>query len=159
MNLECILQAHGLLSKSKDKTRWFYKEGNEFINLTGGWVKGDSSGSGTQSKLADSLFLEVKDTPGNAVRTYVTANAIDLSNIDRLYIEWKSDICEGYLIFKVGNSVASVVIYKAFERRADILNVSNLTGEYPLAIQVYDNNTIVSQHTNLNVYRVWGDVK
>ena len=136
---------------------FYYDTGNEFNAITGGWVVGYSTFTGTQSKEATYLNL----TTNYGARTYVTNNLIDLATIKKLYIEWEQTGtgtfgCE----FIVGtvktdkNFTSEIVFTTNFTKRIDTLDVTALTGQYYLKAIT---QTIQSSTSTLKVHRIWGE--
>ncbi len=138
---------------------YLYKDGNEFVEITGGWVVGYSDREGQQSKNG---VLELRTNQYNAVRTYITDKPIDVSKMNHLAFDWEN---KGSAYPQVRFSlkenknddnntfVANVSISDVWERHIKLLDVSALSGSYYVACQTRSTG---SGSTILKVYRIWG---
>lgn len=144
---------------------WFYKEGEEYADLTGGWVDGENiSTGGTYQKVknADHLYILGENNGGT---TYVTENLIDFTDFSKIYVEWEA--------VKTGvNGVGAVLQIRPNKldntgivaylsrgestngRIIEYLDVSEIKASYRMALQVVTNN---STSMALKVYRIWGE--
>lgn len=69
---------------------YFYKEGNECLTLSGGWVVGRStSASGSQTKNDDHIYIETMGVSDND-RSFRTTNKIDITKFSNIFVEWKN---------------------------------------------------------------------
>ena len=157
----------------------FYEEGEEYSDLTGGWVAGysftGSGTSGTQSKETGHLYLEVERTSGtsSAVRTYRTSNKIDVTDINTLKIRWKND---GYFnrdrvgaafgiseddVNAVGDGSGwDAIVYEngdslPFAEKTSSVDVSGFSGSYYVLTQVRVDGADGSSKSS--VYEMWGE--
>jgi len=89
---------------------YLYKDGDECSALTGGWETGVSANTGAQSKEATYLSLTANATTSStARRTYVTTNAIDLTNYTTLNFEFEQTAAEAnkYGVYSTKSDKAS----------------------------------------------------
>jgi len=131
-----------------DLTPRYYYLGNEPVE----WVEGINNP--TWSKEDDHIYL----SEGNSTRTektVVTAVAVNLTDIDTLYIDWQSD---GYannnnetrLRVQTGQTsghVTGLYFRNVFSRRENSLDVSGLSGNYYLVFSKRKNTSIGSACT------------
>ncbi len=75
---------------------WLYNEGDECLEVTGGWTGSDERGTGTHQKLESSLCLHCEDnTNGGQAGRFSTGNAIDVSGHSKCYIEYSVTLRTG----------------------------------------------------------------
>lgn len=149
----------------------FYLEGQEYVDVTGGWKVGISSNTGTQRKEISYLYLETtQSSSSTSTRTYVTTNLIDLSKINTLYVEWENTDSVASQ-FKSNSQLhvsdvwsdgrgdtVNVRRYGSFSTTIDVLDVSTLSGKYYISIQNNNANGTDNRKTTLKVYRIWGEI-
>lgn len=137
-----------------------YSEGTENV----AWVVGYSSGTGTQSKNSDHLYLKGGTVDfGTDERSYVTEGKVSLANISTLYVDWENTGVDtanhmAYVTLAVHNvkteseseGAARLFPNMPFNRKIDGLDVSNFTGDYYIGVHAY-------RRGELKVYRVWGE--
>jgi hypothetical protein len=138
---------------------WLYRLGEEYTDLTGGWVEGYVTGTRTLTKNADSLQIQAVSGVGN----FVTNNLIDLTNIRNLYISWEATQTGGQLVrFSVSanktadaeTTPAAISITNINFSKVDVLDVSGLSGSYYLKAREGNN----AGTAFLKVYCVWGEM-
>ena len=141
-----------------------YDSGNEFIEMTGGWVAGFSQGQGSQIKQVSNFILT---TDGNIAsrRTYETNNKVDLTNIEKINVDWEGRFIAGNIsscrvkIVDSKNTNVSVVITSftinntAFSRRTNNIDVSAITGSYYISVQVW-HDAIETNSYELKVHKI-----
>lgn len=141
------------------ETVYHYNAGDEKT----AWTEGYSTGSGEQHKFEDNLYLSA-ETDG-AERTYATAAAVDLSNVESIHIDWQETgsppgHIESYFVAARSRGGdhsqydAGVKIDGNFARTSHSVDVSGLTGDY--YIRIHTRHTHPAQHNSeLRVFRVW----
>jgi hypothetical protein len=171
---------YGLLSKNNllnysiygpAYEKYLYLLGDECSSLTGGWVEGESlvqgTGTAVQTKETDHLHIVATGAVSNVGRrTWVTNNAIDLTNISTLKVSWEVPVNGHQIVFSAGVSKMTIATSdavvlnssptNAFARKTDSINVSNLSGLYYIKISAQDSTTTVAK-TELNIYEIWGE--
>lgn len=153
-----------------DTNVYYYNLGDECTALTGGWVEGFSEYTGSQSKQSTWLEQYAKVDLYGASRTYVTNNAVDLTNISTLNIEieatsgsggtnsWGGLQCSSS--DKTGTSdvdAQAVAFSPPFTKKTLSVNTSALMGSYYLKVRVNTNSTIGNSITTKTT-KVWGEV-
>ena len=114
----------------------FYNLGDENTALTGGWSKTYSKGTHSFTKEADHLRLTANSTTFNGVAAS-TANQIDFTDIDTLYVDWSitnnayysqirltsttADEANNALVFPLTNG-------HTWARKVDSIDVSSVSG-------------------------------
>lgn len=127
------------------------------------WVAGYSSGTGTQTKNSDHLYLKA---PGTVVstdtKTYITDALIDLSKYKTLYVDWENlaaNVDNNMSLFSITtNKNGDAVTYDAaiehwnetFSRTVGQLDVSSLNGDYYIKVVAW-------RLSEIKVYRIWGE--
>ena len=169
-----LIQKGELVEPEPEWDGYYYKEGDEYVDITGGWLAGNTSGNGSQSKEVDHLNLKMSNNPSQrAGRRYYTSSKIDLSGIALLTVEWAMpSTTDTDIIFEIltapnadpsENSPPERVAFytervaSAFTRRNNILDASAITGEYHLAVRIRDGSTSVNRAGELRVYAVRGE--
>ena len=147
---------------------YMYNLGDEMIDITGGWVAGYCENNNTITKETQNLKILTKGTYADTgIGTYVTKNTINLDNVKTLRVDWESigdkanhdkDKCFFAVIKNQQDrgDMASTQIIKAngFSRQVTDYNVTNLTGDYHIAV---GNVTYTSNDSNtLLVYSIEG---
>ena len=140
------------------ETVYHYNAGDEKT----GWIEGYSAGSGAQHKFEKNLYLSAETD--DAERTYATAAAVDLSNVERIHIDWQETgsspgHIESYFVAARSRGDdhsqydAGVKIDGNFARTSHSVDVSGLTGDY--YIRIHTRHTHPAQHNSeLRVFRV-----
>ena len=133
----------------KEWKTYLYSKGNEFADLTGGWVSRDDSSyfnTGTLTKAAD--YMEASITTGRQNIFSVTKNAFDLTAFDVVTFDVTNVVLEGKLYVLANGAtigadagVASIQIKAAGEYSID---VSNLSGMYQIGFGTWSENTVRS---------------
>lgn len=153
--------------KSKGKVNpYLYNSGDENTLLTGGWVVGYSDGSGTQTKESNHLYLYAYGSSYVPQKTYVTNNAINMTNINTLKVDWeKTGSSYGsaslHLIvskIKEGNRTQydARVVFSEIGRTTSQLDVSSLSGEYYVRINANSGSTLSGNYISGKVYSIEG---
>ena len=70
---------------------YYYDSGDEFLDITGGWIATGSSGSSGGSIVNQPTYLEIKKVYGGNISA-MTTNSIDLSEYNTLHFEIESKI-------------------------------------------------------------------
>jgi hypothetical protein len=148
---------------------YLYNLGDENTAVTGGWVVGasqtQSGASGSQNKEVDHLKLYAQGaaTDANAWITYVTNNAIDLTNFSTMYIEWdvthigtvtnqssagvgtvKTD--NGLLAYKFRQDTSTVRAIESFD-------VTSLSGGHYCKLYTFSAGS--ARNSTVKAFRVW----
>jgi hypothetical protein len=151
---------------------YYYKEGNEYTSRTGGWVEGYSSGNNPDAqtgvfKESDSLLVYAGGTTSTSthlIRTFVTEEPVDLTNISAIIASMSIDHISGSKGQLCGIAVISTQNENpngssiGFTRDSDYtgdlsLDVSGLSGSYHIAIYARaGQNTKISGR----VYQFYG---
>ena len=145
-------------------TSELYDEGDEFSDLTGGWVAGDDTGDGNQSKQSDHLYLEITTIgSGDYWITYVSDKKIDLTPLAKIKISWaRTSVNQNYshgIFGYSGNKSAAYGEYddyvgspvgQTFTRQTDELDVSGVNEEKHILV-------CQRREGNLLVYEMWGE--
>lgn len=135
-----------------DPNIYLYKDGNEYVALTGGWGEGykelTSGLTSSQTKESDNLAIVMERTStGTGRRSWQTFNAIDLSNTSKLVFDWAGTHTDSYddpgniqyaiQVVTPAQAASNELTYTAnysktfaFTREIAELNVSSLTGNY-----------------------------
>lgn len=137
------------------------------------WVEGLSNGAGSVTKEKDYLKVEAIFEGAIALKTCVTDNAVDLTNINTIYVEWENDggtngenttVQTKFNVSK--NKTGDQTVYDArisqsdgiFNKQISTVNVSDLSGTYYLRAHARATGTGQTAGTStLKVYRVWGE--
>ena len=140
-------------------TQYYYNEGV----LEDDWTIGYVSGAGSQSKMADHLYLVTGVVNGDE-RTYVTDAVVNLTDVNTLYIDWESlTMGRNYLVVST-NKMADYNTFNyrlshtdaIFGRTVESLDVSAASGNY--YIRVHTRYSLATaQKGELSVYRVYTD--
>ena len=149
-----------------DGKKFFYKDGDECVALTGGWIVGYSGLDGSQLKGATYLSLTANATTSStARRTYVTNNLIDLTNITTLYFEIEQTAAEAnrYGVYSLksdktsSSNIAQVGVNSGTvnTKRVESLDVSALNGSYYIAVNVAATSSVGA--ITAKVTKVWGE--
>ena len=144
--------------------QYYYTDGVEDVE----WVEGYTVALGSQSKEIDYLHLQTAYDIGSSFRTYVTNVAVNLTNINTLYIEWENagnpeNIGNCSYFIASSSKMDGVDVYDAilsktlsFSKVTNSLDVSGLSGSY--YIRVHAGDTVSSGITSLiKTYKVWGE--
>lgn len=100
-----------------------------------------------------------------AWKTYVTDIAVDLTNIQTLYVDWENiGISRSYFNIstdKMGSWSARdagvTITTSGFSRTVNTVDVSNLLGNYYIRFHAVDINNTTPNNSELLVYKVWGE--
>lgn len=127
------------------------------------WVAGYSSGTGTQTKNSDHLYLKAPGTEASTdAKTYITDVRIDLSKYKTLYIDWENfaaNVANNTSLFSITtNKNSDALTYDAtvnhlnetFSRTVDQLDVSSLNSDYYIKVVAW-------RLSEIKVYRIWGE--
>jgi hypothetical protein len=128
------------------------------------WVNGYNIGDGSQYLYTDRMYLKADQSGGNAEKSYVTDNPIDLTCINSIVIDWENVGWDGennrsYFIVsssskygKYDDNDINLERVRPFTRRIDTLDVSTLTGTYYIRIHAIDDGW--DGTSTINVYSV-----
>ena len=149
---------------------YFYKEGNECLTLSGGWVVGrNTSAAGSQTKNADHIYIEAMGVSDND-RSFRTTNKIDTTKFSNIYVEWKNtglnaasnETNISFTTAENGFSWVDVLVIKtitgSFSKR--ITNVpieisGDVTEGYLRLGAVFRHNASPSRSSQVYMYNVW----
>jgi hypothetical protein len=155
--VRAILQAVGVT-----KT-YLYKQGDECAAITGGWALKNTYGSGTYTEYADHMFIQAL-TGDNGYINAGTANMIDVTNYNTLYIDLDATVSGGgaNTAVYVGTTInpaswsfsAAFITNTSKSRQVVAVDVSALTGNHYIVIQS-SRQSAAGQTSLLNVYNVW----
>jgi hypothetical protein len=152
------------LISSKPPSAYLYKEGDERVPLTGGWLQGYSAGSGTKTYTEEATDLKLY--AANALIDGATANAIDLTDVTTISIDWETTTGQNatgraQLLVKSTRTgaydfVAYVEKIGVFIRQISSVDVSSLNGVYYIVARAQGGNSS-SDVSSIKVYNVWGE--
>lgn len=146
---------------------YLYNEGDECTAITGGWVDGfDRWGNGTKAKNTDNLYLKTTLHTDNSWRSYATNNAVDITSLNKLYIQAsvysgvskpETGLHFGVSSTKTGTGDIAVIKVKGNLTAYDVyvLDVSAIVGSYYITINAcsqYNDNI-----TEIFIKNVWGE--
>lgn len=77
----------GSTESTQDK-KYLYSVGNEFKDVTGGWVATNTQGNGRTEKLPNNLHIYCSST-GSSGSRFITSNAIDMSKYKKLHVVYQ----------------------------------------------------------------------
>lgn len=144
-----------------------YSYGAENIPISGGWVPGYRTGTGSQSKQTNRLSLGIANN-ATGERTYVTDKLINLSSLNRLVINWNyytdDGTCHAALVVSTNKTGShstsinkSVSINGYFGSGESTVDVSELSGYYYIRVHV-SKATSNRPGASLYVYEIRGEV-
>lgn len=152
---------------------WFYREGEEFVEITDGWTTEGlyslSAGTGTGSvqKNIDSLQVNVGATGSNNhyVRGYTTNTKVNFNNINSLNVLCDITKSGGAYVWlqlgeksdPVGTGAAVLSVNTAGTGKVLTLDTSALAGQYHINIHANSNYNANVGTLELKVYKVWGE--
>ena len=125
---------------------FLYNEGNEVVDITGGWTTAFTGGNQTFTKNVDNLQIVNDHTLSNQnIRSYFqTTNLIDLTNVSGIVVEYTipNVIADDY-DFSIGINQAdgstifdfSKTVFKSqneINSELEILSITKVTGSYYL---------------------------
>lgn len=145
----------------------YYWEGEEFTDLTGGWVETPAVETGVQSKESDHLFLQL--TGGGTqspTRGYRTNHPVNLSDIKTLKINLDqtnavsggSERRYSYRIStsETGTPIAAFGNYYTNGVGTITIDVSNLNSDYYILVrQLHDGGATGTSSSK--TYKIWGE--
>ena len=133
---------------------YLYKDGEEYIQRTGGWKinngRGGSFSSGTGTKTDTTITLKISKTSTSIQAN--TANPVDLTTATTIGIKLGSG---SWANLQVGNSVTmgnGVLRVEGAGGSESILDVSTLTGSYYVAVQKFTSG---SSYGTAVIEQVW----
>ena len=152
-----------IMAAQRDSGLVIYDHGNEKLSL----VEGYSTGSGEARKEADHLLLTATSQT-NGVRTYVTDEAIDLTDYATLYIEWLNDGSDerrnrSYCVVST-NKTANQDTYNAriyrqstfdFTDTPDTVDISALSGNHHVRVHAQGVEGTSAVTARVKVYKIW----
>lgn len=120
---------------------WFYKNGDEYVSLTGGWVL-----SSTGEKLSNGIRIGSTSKENKTQKRAYTADAVELTGINSImvhfseyYLHSTSAMLEIEICDADGNIVASATVASGSGDGADVsqtVDVSAFNGEYTIRISL-----------------------
>lgn len=149
---------------------YFYKEGNECLTLSGGWVVGrNTSAAGSQTKNADHIYIEAMGVSDND-RSFRTTNKIDTTKFSNIHVEWKNT---GLNAASNETNISFATAENGFSW-VDVLVIKTITGSFskritkvPIEISgdvtegylrlgaVFRHNASPSRSSQVYMYNVW----
>jgi hypothetical protein len=145
----------------------YYDKGTEHVAFEEGYQSTDN-GSVMKDNFNMYLFANDSTGVGGAERTLVSTDAIDLTNIDTIKIDWKntgsaveenrSDVIVSSV--KSGSRLvfdARAQKVNSFDRTVTDLDVSDLSGEYYLRIHARQLTATSTTESELFVYKIWAE--
>jgi hypothetical protein len=130
---------------SSETEIFYFNEGNEFTNITGGWEQYDTQISGSFTKTTNALRLTIPKTSTNSEATAGTANKINVTNINKIVFDVNVSN-RGRFEIALHNTKSRLfltttqVVKATFEQASAFtvsngeLDVSNFSGEYYIVI-------------------------
>ena len=135
----------------KPKLLWLYNEGDEYVDVTGGWSKGVHTivdGLGTVTKQADRILLQI---------TSVTSDDCPIATVNKVDLTKYSKICASYIgivgsttnkapTMRVsansvrGTNGGTAVASKNFDGTSSVIvevDISSVTGEWYVAAGIH----------------------
>ena len=163
-DMASLISKVSLLDKYVPTIVEIYKEGIEFLPIVEGYTArpNDGSSKGSQNKEDDYLNIYVK---GQCKLSYRTENKVDLSNFDRICIEWEkiSPHTQPTCYLQIFNTdpetftAETQLYYKksaGFDRRVNTMDIRAIDGEYYIqTVAGYAEN--VTGECTLKIYRIW----
>jgi hypothetical protein len=153
-----------ILQSGGDVKTYFYKDGDECVAVTGGWSQGYSAGTGTKTYTEEATDLKLY--AADALIDGATANAIDLTNVTTLSIDWETTTGQNatgraQLLVKptrlgAYDSVETKEVIGVFTRKTDVLDVSALAGSYYVAVRAQGGNA-QADISSLKAYNIWAE--
>lgn len=151
------------------QTADIYRYGNEFTQLTGGFVDGYNLGNGIRTKETENLYFQLFGSTSESQATaYVTDSLIDLSAFSKLKIRWEqyeSSACRA--VFSVATPTSKLTTLTSnsanitntgdFTEKTDVLDVSSLNGQYHIKLGLNEAASTFSRPGKLKVYEIWGE--
>lgn len=143
-----------------DYRLWLYREGEEFEDVTGGWVSvrsqsGSSYPMGTATKNGDNLYLSaVRQSAG-----WTFNNTVDVTEYNTLkaVVTTPSNFCGSMNLYTgtayPDNSIARIDNFTSLTEGEVQLDISNVTGEYKVHLGTWFTGTSVA--TTLTIHKVW----
>ena len=167
--IDTTVASHLADYNAQHKIKYLISAGSDIIPFT----KVVDIGNNTLETLTDGvnangrIRMYIYDNTQPAILTYATANKIDVTNIDKIAIEWEINAPsipasprpriglhdsqnDDYLTYvaRMGYSEANI------DRRIDKMDVSGLSGEYYFIIHCAENSAGATE-TEILVYNVW----
>jgi uncharacterized protein YjbI with pentapeptide repeats len=146
---------------------YYYLEGDEFTNLTGGWVAGSSIADASHTKEKNSLMISATYEGKSSRGSWSTANAINMKNIKKVEVEWEliADSQDGaFAKLVVGstkngdietNVIKSIEKEGRFNRVVTELDVSDVDTNCFIRLHAIES-TAKQNNVILRVYQVRG---
>ena len=151
-----------------------YDAGEEYTDITGGWVAGYTENANySQSKEADHLYLKQGAAGGSnkiGYRTYVTENAIDLTDWNTIKSEWEGNRASSWTNNRASfvvstNKTANYTtnngiterVNQVFATTTDSIDISALSGNHYVRVHVRGaTNSVGTQYwTEAKAYKIW----
>ena len=150
---------------------YLYKDGDECVNLTGGWVLNTVATSSygkiqlEKNEAYIKLITPSGSTSGTTSRGFViTSNYINVTNYNKLKFEVLANIngtqTHDRLIFEIKNSSGTSLTKKAYksytnERTTEILDLSTITGNVTVQVYLDDDGTSSNPKHYIEIYKIW----
>ena len=138
-----------------------YELGTEYYSIVRGYCTGTSGRSYIYKENTDNITLTTNyNVSGYANCSLQTQNAIDLTNVNTIYVDWERtgsvrNNSNRIYVSEFSNSssrVAATYIDGRFTRQVYSLNVSSLSGNYYIVV---NNSDEPNSNGDLIVYRLW----
>lgn len=135
---------------------YLYNFGDKCTDITGGWQFVSTRGGCTVGSYTDNGESITLNGSASAMQStsYCTEDAVDLTNVTKLWIN-AIEASGSYLWFKVGTTVSmgnGVVRSDGCPVGPSYIDVSNLSGAYYVAIEVYSDK---AKNGSLTFDQIW----
>lgn len=128
------------------------------------WTSGISSNSGSRTKNASNMVVEVSGNSSNtADYSWATTQTLNLSNYSTLEIEWENTggsnatsafLVGGTQIDGYGANQATVELTGSFTQQTDSLDVSGITSNLYIRVHAVDTDGKNAVNSNITIYRI-----
>ena len=156
---------------AKDNIYQFvFKYGNEYVDLTGGFVEGYTKGTYTGNGFRveeDRLNILMNYSVPNVQTAGVMDSPVDLTDVENVYVDYEvpsasSGFRSRFVIDRrkqghIDNRDVSVTFLGKVTRRIIKVDVSDLTGFHYIRMHGYGTDS--TGHGNFNVYQIFTDEK
>lgn len=164
---EALLMQKG--EQPEKKRIWYYNLGEEFTDITGGWVAGMQQGSlGSKSKQIDHLYLKaVRSGAGtDSYEGYAINNPIDFSKLSKIVVECAVTISGGTVGYRgaifglydsIGGQYAGVGVQfdSSITRQQIEIDVSSYNDTKYIEMRAFA--VTYDATVTCKIYRVWGE--
>lgn len=163
---ECFLIQKGdVVEPEPEWDGFYYNEGDEKTDITGGWVTSLTGGTFALTKNTDNLFTSA--TGNNGLALYRTNNLIDFATINKLKVIINSSGLNSTKRYTFG-----ITPFTTFSTvTAQLLVTTNVTGQefeldtsaangsyYIFVGQTNVSSGVTSGAGSANTFKVWGEV-